>query len=55
MSFQNLPGKDEIFIKVLKFELLQEFFHKLLTYILCNNTWSENFLFYHKACFWRKT
>ena len=26
-------------------------FKKLLTYFLCNNIWSENFLFYHKTCF----
>ena len=28
---------------------------KLLTYILCDNVWSENFFYYHKTCFWRKT
>ena len=26
----------------------------MLTYVLCDNIWSENFLFYHKTCFPRK-
>lgn len=28
---------------------------KLLTYLVCNNIWSESLLFYHKTYFLRKT
>ena len=32
-----------------------EIFKKLLNFFLSNNIWSENFPFYHKTCFPRKT
>ena len=34
---------------------IRNFFKKQLTYFLCNNICSENFLSYHKTCFLRKS